>query len=152
MLDKVDLPASLSAAFKQAVYQVHAPDGDLILRIGARHTRLAALLRRENCRGAAILTAYNPQAQLCDDSFNEAVQETLLCSLQHQGLQWWPAVNLDPSGQWPPEPSFLVLNISLHQARWQARRFNQLAFVYIQPDGIPRLHHVQQRLQLPEPA
>lgn len=152
MLEKVDLPASLSKAFQQAIYQVQTPEGELKLRIGAHHPRLARWLDTENCRGAAILTAYNPQAQLCDDSFNEVVQETLLRSLQQLGLRWWPAVNLDPAGKWPPEPGFLVLDIGLHQARWLARLFNQLAFVYVRPDGTPSLQQVQQRLRQSEPA
>ncbi|WP_341667613.1 DUF3293 domain-containing protein [Alcaligenes sp. SDU_A2] len=149
MLDKLDLPASLSKAFEQAIYQVHSPAGDLTLRIGTRHARLAQLLRQENCRGAAILTAHNPQAQRCGDHFNLAAQETLLRALQQQGMRWWPAVNQDPEGQWPNEPGFLILDISLHQARLLARLAKQLAFVYIEPDGVARLHQVQQRLPAP---
>jgi hypothetical protein len=61
-------------------------------------------------------------------------------------------VNLDPKGKWPDEPSLLVLDISLQQARWQARLFKQLAFVYIPLNGKPQLHQVQQRLPVSDQA
>ena len=146
MSTQKDLPAALSHAFEKAIYREHSPQGDMDVRIGQLNRPLNQLLERENSRGAAILTACNPGAQICSRAFNDAVQESLLRDLQKQDLRWWPAVNLDPKGKWPDEPSLLVLDISLQQARWQARLFKQLAFVYIPLNGKPQLHQVQQRL------
>ncbi len=147
-----NLPAALSHAFEKAIYRVHSPQGDIDVRIGQLNRTLNQLLEQENSRGAAILTACNPGAQICSRAFNDAVQETLLRDLQKQDLHWWPAVNLDPKGKWPDEPSLLVLDISLQQARWQARLFKQLAFVYIPLNGKPQLHQVQQRLPVSDQA
>ncbi len=146
MSTQKDLPAALSHAFEKAIYRVHSPQGNIDVRIGQFNRTLNQLLQQETSRGAAILTACNPGAQICSRAFNDAVQESLLRSLQKLDLRWWPAVNLDPNGKWPDEPSLLVLDISLQQARWQARLFKQLAFVYIPLDGKPALHDVQQRL------
>lgn len=146
MSTQKDLPAALSHAFEKAIYRVHSPLGDMDVRIGQLNRSLNQLLEQENSRGAAILTACNPGAQICSRAFNDAVQESLLRDLQKLDLRWWPAVNLDPAGKWPDEPSLLVLDISLQQARWQARLFKQLAFVYIPPNGKAQLHQVQQRL------
>ncbi len=141
-----DLPAALSHAFEKAIYRVHSPQGDIDVRIGQLNRPLNQLQQQENSQGAAILTACNPGAQICSRAFNDAVQESLLRDLQKLNLRWWSAVNLDPAGKWPDEPSLLVLDISLQQARWQARLFKQLAFVYIPANGKPQLHQVQQRL------
>ncbi|WBM39025.1 DUF3293 domain-containing protein [Alcaligenes faecalis] len=152
MSTQKDLPAALSHAFEKAIYRVHSPQGDMDVRIGQLNRPLNQLLERENSRGAAILTACNPGAQICSRAFNDAVQESLLRDLQKLDLRWWPAVNLDPKGKWPDEPSLLVLDISLQQARWQARLFKQLAFVYIPLNGKPQLHQVQQRLPVSNQA
>ncbi len=152
MSTKKDLPAALSHAFEKAIYRVHSPKGDIDVRIGHVNRPLNTLLEQEKSQGAAILTACNPGAQICSRAFNDAVQESLLRDLQKMTLRWWPAVNLDPAGRWPDEPSLLVLDISLQQARWQARLFKQLAFVYIPLNGKPQLHQVQQRLPASVPA
>ena len=152
MSTQKDLPAALSHAFEKAIYRVHSPQGDIDVRIGQLNRPLNKLLEQENSRGAAILTACNPGAQICSRAFNDAVQESLLRDLQKLDLRWWPATNLDPRGKWPDEPSLLVLAISLQQARWQARLFKQLAFVYIPANGKPQLHQVQQRLPVSDQA
>ncbi|MDV2115840.1 DUF3293 domain-containing protein [Alcaligenes faecalis] len=147
-----NLPTALSHAFEKAIYRIHSPQGDIDVRIGRLNRTLNQILEQENSHGAAILTACNPGAHICSRAFNDAVQETLLRSLQKQNLHWWPAVNLDPKGKWPDEPSLLVLDISLEQARWQARLFKQLAFVYIPVNGKPELRYVQQRLPVAKQA
>ena len=45
----------------------------------------------------------------------------------------------DPEGEWPHEPSFLVVGISRAEAEALGRRFGQLAIVYARKGEPPEL-------------
>lgn len=136
----------VSRAFKQAVYQIHSPDGKVELRIGKASTTLRQLMQTQGVKHAAIITAYNPQARLTDENLNRHAHIALLQAVEALHLPWWPATNLDPTGAWPDEPSILILGITVEQARWLARRFRQLAFVDIGSRAVPKLNFVQQHM------
>ncbi len=148
MQDPAGSPTHAARAFKQAIYQVHSPEGLLDLHIGKVSLPLREHMAHHGVRHAALLTAYNPQAQLTATAMNRQAQISLLKTVEDLHLPWWPGVNLDPQQKWPDEPSLLILGMSVEQARWLARRFRQLAFVGIPASGVPKLHFVQQRLPI----
>ncbi|MCX5589824.1 DUF3293 domain-containing protein [Alcaligenes endophyticus] len=146
MQHKLNQPPAMSRAFKQAIYQVHSPVDLVELRIGKVSGSLRKHMQALGIKHAAIISAYNPQAQLTGDNLNRHAHSTLLQAVEALQLPWWPAVNIDPSGGWPAEPSIMILGITVDQARWLARRFRQLAFVSIGPRAVPKLNFVQQHM------
>jgi hypothetical protein len=50
-----------------------------------------------------------------------------------------PGKGVDPAGEWPGEPSLLILSINLEAADVLGRAFRQNAFVWASADAIPQL-------------
>lgn len=134
------IPAPTIAAFRAARYRVPAPEGDLLLAVDHPNPELAALLRNRNAASMAILTAFNPAGVLQHQDLNRAAQARLMRDLQLSGHQFLTGCNEDPKQCWPDEPSLLVLEISLPEARCLAARYGQLAFLWADAQSAtPRL-------------
>jgi len=50
-----------------------------------------------------------------------------------------PGVGRDPRGEWPAEPSVLVLGISRREAEILGRSYEQNAVVFVERGGAPEL-------------
>lgn len=50
-----------------------------------------------------------------------------------------PAAGLDPDGQWPPEPGYLVMDMEDRDVATFGRKYRQNAVVRVGADGIARL-------------
>ena len=70
---------------------------------------------------------------------NEAAQSKLEAELTAAGLSFLRGEGVDPSGQWPGEPSVLVLGISGDEAQRLGRAFGQNAIVVAGRDAVARL-------------
>jgi hypothetical protein len=128
------------AAFRATHYRFDYPDGELLLTVDAPSAILAALLRSNGVETMAVLTAFNPGGNLQAPPINVRAQQLLLDDLAAGGFSLFSGRNEDPSGEWPVEQSFLVLGITLGQARKIAARHNQLAFLWTDAkDATPRL-------------
>jgi hypothetical protein len=129
---------ALREAYRAARYRV--ADGDLLLAVDQPSPALAALLRRLDAPTAALFTAFNPSGLRQADALNHAAHVDLLHDLHQAGYHSLAAVNEDPRGQWPDEPSLLVPAISLAAARALAARYRQLAFLWMDAaSATPRL-------------
>ena len=66
-----------------------------------------------------------------------------MARLEHEldawGLPWLRGEGVDPAGDWPGEPSLLVLGLDEAAARALARRFGQNAIVCAAADAVPHL-------------
>jgi|AAFX01.2.fsa_nt_gi hypothetical protein len=130
---------ALRAAFRATCYQFDTPQGRLQLRIDEPDPALQALLRNHAAGSAAVLTAFNPQANRRDQSANLQAQQILRRDLAAQGFTLYPGRNDDPAGEWVEE-SFLVVGISRRDARSFASRHDQLAFLWTDAaSATPRL-------------
>jgi hypothetical protein len=128
------------AAFRATRYHFDSPDGELLLQVDVAHAGLAALLRRHGAGCAAVVTAFNPQAIRQDDARNLAAQTSLHGDLTAAGVTFLAGRNEDPSGQWPSEPSCLMIGMPLAEARALAARYGQLAFLWTDAtSAAPRL-------------
>lgn len=124
--------AALDAAFRQTTYRAHTPQGTVDIRI-----EQVPLGLDDTCW--AFLTAYNPLPRNLDDQENQRRQQELETQLLQKGWRFHPGEGVGDDGTWPPEPSFLVLGLTLEQATALAATYDQLSFVYGKPGGVAEL-------------
>lgn len=103
-------PAILDA-YRATHYEIRAPGGQVILSVG-KPARLALEKVGISCDRLAIITAWNPFSQMMSASENNHRQGRLEREIIRAGLCFYPALGRDPSGQWPAEPSFAILDPS----------------------------------------
>ena len=118
--------ARLEAAYRATTYRIHAPQGDIDLRIGVASPALAALLREEGSDCWAIITAWNPGSKLQDAATNAAAQARLQEWLSGEGYRCLPGENC-ADADWSAEPTCFVFGISEAAARTGGSRFGQNA-------------------------
>lgn len=109
------------------------------MSIGRKSQGLASCLRAESASSAAVITAFNPRSVSKLPTENDARHADLIASIQAVGGKYFDAEGRDPSAQWPPERSVLLLDASFARAADLADRFEQNAFVFAGPDAVPRL-------------
>lgn len=123
-------PESLEAAYRAAIYRVLLPDGPLDWRIGAANAAGDGRLRARGCRERwVLLTAVNPRSQPLSAEENRDRQASLENTLQSERQRYLPALHIDPSGRWPDEPSFLLLDPPARLAESLAHHWEQNAIV-----------------------
>ena len=151
---------SIEAAFRATTYRVTTPEGGFALRIGVADRAFDDFLGRlpdapdpsdspairatagssavSTRSGWGILTAYNPGVLLAEHD-NRLRQERLRDRLAASGRHFLPACNLADDGAWPPEPSYLVLDVNEQQIVALGREFCQLAVVWGRRGAVPQL-------------
>lgn len=125
-------------AYEETEYRVFG-NMPMTLRIGVRHALLACLHLEHNVECSAFVTAANPLGILNSDAENTRHQAALAEELTHKGLRFISGVGQHPSGQWPGEPSFLILGLSLEAARQLGVQYRQNAIVWCGNDATPQL-------------
>ena len=123
-------------AYRGAQYRV---DAGFVLSIDQRSAALAAWQATHGVDCSALVTACNPAGQLADAQHNHLATRALAARIEGASWTSCPATGLDPQGQWPPEPGFLIAGLDLESARSLGRTFKQNAIVWSAADAIPRL-------------
>jgi hypothetical protein len=132
------IDASTRNAYRETEYRVaHALP--FVLRVGQTSSELAALYRKQGVRCAAYLTAANPLSQAASDEINAQTNGQLMADLRGRSLTVLEGVGQHPSGNWPGEPSFLVLGLDLEASKSLGRKYEQNAIVWCGEDAIARL-------------
>lgn len=134
----------LLESYRNACYELHLSTGAVVLKVDVPCPELGELLLSAGVSGAALLTAYNPGSDQRSFVQNAAAQQTLKLRLLREGYRLTPATAIDPAGQWPHEPGFLVLGISFADAMSIARDFQQLAFLWCNASAVPLLIETNQ--------
>jgi hypothetical protein len=134
----MDLDPDLIAAYQQAHYVVFG-EPELVLRIGEPNAQLDALLEEEGAETAAYLTPANPRGEIWGEEENRAALETFLESLRETSYTCYEGEGRDPTGEWPPEPSLLIVGISRPAAEVLAEKLEQKAIVFIAKGRAPSL-------------
>lgn len=117
------------AAYRATTYAVADGPHRLEIRIGERCAALDALLAARGLAEWAYLTAHNPGGQLAAPAANAAAQARLEADVAASRLESLRGASLGDGGDWPPEPSLLVLGLARHEALALARRYGQEALV-----------------------
>ena len=111
-------------------------DPPLLMKIGEQSDDLRVLLGSMGVESAAFITAWNPRSEQLTDDENDDRQGMLLTDIEKMRLNY--LVSLGQLDDWQ-EYSYLVLGIDKDQATAIATRFEQNAYVWIGPAGIPEL-------------
>ncbi|MFA7324111.1 MAG: DUF3293 domain-containing protein [Candidatus Nanopelagicales bacterium] len=92
---------------------------------------LFSVLRQASC---AVLTAWNPGFLRPGDAVNARRNAQLRARLVLSGYEVWPALGASPDGAFS-EPGFLAWEISLDEAVFIARGFDQFAIYWYDETG-----------------
>jgi hypothetical protein len=102
----------LSDAYQSTDFWVEdAPAGRFSFRCGERSERLDRLLVGHGLRDWAFITACNPGSQRLPDEENARRTRTLEVQLRGLPCVIYHGRGVGTVGDWPPEPSFLMLGI-----------------------------------------
>jgi hypothetical protein len=123
--------ARLEAAYRAAVYVVSAAADwpEVVIRCGANSDELDGLLTQQGVDEWAFITACNPRSELLPAAENEARMAKLRAALRDRKYRWLKGRGEDRAGDWPDEPSLLVLGIPEPDAVALAAQFNQHAIL-----------------------
>ena len=131
--------STLITAYRATHYCVTGVSEPFILRVDERSDDLARCHAEHGVTTSAFLTAFNPHSVTTDDDSNDASQKRLVAALQSRQYPCLEGLGVDPIGDWPAEPSLLVLGISFADAHSVGAEFAQNGFVWCDADAIPRL-------------
>ncbi|MEO6421438.1 MAG: DUF3293 domain-containing protein [Candidatus Nitrotoga sp.] len=135
--DSVISPETIQA-YRETDYRVDR-ERSLVLRINEFNESLATLykINRVNC--CAFITACNPFGQAIDETANAHLQEKLASEIKNRGLIYFKGSGKNIIGDWPSEPSYLVLGISLEASKSLGIKYDQNAIVWCGSDAVPHL-------------
>ncbi|MFN6962361.1 MAG: DUF3293 domain-containing protein [Pyrinomonadaceae bacterium] len=129
----------LEHAFVNTNFVVDSPTLRFTIRIGRRSEALDAVLRETTAETWAFVTAYNPFARQLPPEVNIARQNEMIEELRSAGYDLYPGYGSSTTGEWPPEPSVLILAIERDTAIALGRRYGQLAIVFGRVGQAPEL-------------
>ena len=139
MLATTPVSPALVEAYRRTKFRVADRGWSFVLR----HEEYSKVL--EECHRAlgvtcsAYITAWNPRSDSRSQAENEAARARLEAELAAGGYAFLRGVGVDPSGQWPWEPSVLVLGISGGDAQRIGRGYGQNAIVVAGRDAVARV-------------
>ena len=116
----------------------HTPQ-DMVLTVGQRSERLAALFVDRSVSCGAFLTAYNPLGVLQSDAANDQGHAELGGKLKALGLQVIEGSGSQVGTEWPAEMSYFALGLNLEAAKAFGTHFNQNAIVWAGADAFAQL-------------
>lgn len=136
----MSITEELLSAFRSTLYLVDLPDQRVQLQVDVPSEPLQRWLQSRGHFCAALLSAHNPAAQQRDALANQRAHHELVALLRERGLESHGGRNVDPRQRWPAEDSLLVADLPLPQAHRLAVHFGQVAFLWCDASGVPRLH------------
>ena len=126
-------------AYLATDYRLGHTDQDIVLNIGKRSERLAALFAYTGFKCGAFLTAYNPQGSIQSDVANACGHAELASKLRELGLQAIEGSGSEEGTKWPAEKSFFALGLALEPAKDIGLHFHQDAIVWVSEESLPQL-------------
>ena len=126
-------------AFLATDYRLGHTAQDIVLTIGQRSERLAALFAAKGVNCGAFLTGYNPQGTRKSDKANDQAHSQLAARLQELGLHGIEGSGSEKGTKWPAEKSYFALGLALELAKAIGSHFDQDAIVWVGPDAVPQL-------------
>ncbi|MPW19275.1 DUF3293 domain-containing protein [Paraburkholderia sp. CNPSo 3157] len=138
MFSDSQIPRATIQAYLETHYCVRG-SMPATLKIGEYNALLAAIHDAHAVRSSAFITACNPFSRMLDDAANVDRQLSLARELSQRGLTSIDGVGEHPSNGWPGEPSFLVLGVSVKDAKALGMQFGQNAVVWCGGDAVPQL-------------
>ena len=132
--------AELEAAYRATAYWVDLPSGErFVLRCGERSAPLDAVLGAAGVDTWAYITASNPGSTRLSAAANAERMAALEAELRGRTLGFLAGEGRGDAGDWPAEPSRLVLGIAEPDAVTIGRGFGQKAILAGTRGGLVRL-------------
>ena len=130
-------------AYLATSYRIGHTAQDIVLTIGQRSDRLAALFASSVVDCGAFLTAYNPRGTQQSDAANELAHAELAAQLQglRRGLdlQAIEGSGSEEGTDWPAEKSYFAMGLDLETSKTIGTHFDQDAIVWVGADAVPQL-------------
>ena len=139
MSEKTQIHPDKVRAYLATDYRLGHTDQDIVLNIGKKSERLAALFVGNAVTCGAFLTAYNPQGTIQSDMANAQGHAELASKLQELGLKAFEGSGREDGTDWPTEQSYFALGLALETAKTIGTHFDQDAIVWVGPDAVPQL-------------
>lgn len=132
------IPEETIQAYQETAYRVES-ESQFTLLVDMQSPALLALYKRTGGDCCAFITACNPLGAMYSDQQNADLQGAFEVELKRRSLSYLNGIGQHPANEWPGEPSFLVLGLSLEAARTLGTQLKQNAIVWCGPDAIPKL-------------
>ena len=126
-------------AYLATDYRLGHAAQDIVLTIGQRSERLAALFAAKGVNCGAFLTAYNPRSTIQPDEVNDRAHVQLAAKLQELRVHAIEGSGSEEGTEWPAEKSYFALGLALEPAKAIGTHFDQDAIVWVGPDAVPQL-------------
>ena len=136
---RTEIPRDKIEAYLDTHYRVGVDPDAFVLRIGQHSPDLALRYAAIGSDCALFITAFNPLGQEQDDDANKDAHARLGEQLREVSDHVIEGDGADPTGQWPPEKSYLAFGIDVDTARELGRRVQQDAVVWIGKNAVPQL-------------
>lgn len=132
------IPQDVIQAYLETHYHVHG-SAPTTLKVGEPNTVLAALHDAAGVTHSAYITACNPFSVEQEPARNAELQRALAEALRQRGLRHIDGIGQHPANGWDGEASFLVLGLSLNEAKALGAQLGQNAIVWSGADAVPQL-------------
>ena len=121
----------LAAAYRATAYLVAAAEGreSFVIRCEERSAATDRLLQRHGLHDWAFITACDPRSRVLTPAENATRMARLVAAVDDLGHPYLAGSGEGADGQWPAEPSLLVLGIPEADAIRLATAFDQHAIL-----------------------
>ena len=126
-------------AYLATDYRLGHAAQDIVLTIGQRSERLAALFAAKGVNCGAFLTAYNPRGTLQPEAANHLAHAQLATQLEQLGHEVIAGAGSEKGTDWAAEESYFALGLALAPAKGIGTHFDQDAIVWVGADAEPQL-------------
>jgi hypothetical protein len=116
----------LLLGYEATCYSILIPKIDIYL--GKENEALQSFLKEHDFKSWCFITAWNPFSKALSVEENIALNSLLEQDLTHYAV--FAAEGKDTIGNWPPEISFFVGNISREDAIYFGKKYEQNAIVF----------------------
>ncbi len=134
-----NISQGLIDAYQTTDFRVGNGSEHFTLRIGLPCEALKELYASREQSSALFITAFNPCSKQQEDDLNQAAQRSLLAELRTRTPDLIHGEGVSSIGDWPGEPSWLALGLTLEESKRLGTRFGQNAVVWAAEDAVPLL-------------
>lgn len=138
------IPPNLLAAYEKTLYWVRTSP-NILLRPSTISDDAYQLLQKHDADSAVIITSDNPKSELRSKEENAFYRDKLQQEVIQSQCPFFLTVSVDPTGSWPDEHGFLVLDLTIAETYRLMNTFEQWAVVWVQNDGTVSL--ITQRVE-----
>lgn len=125
----------LLLGYEATCYSIINPKIDIYLK--KENKELNSFLKERNFTSWCFITAWNPFSKALSIEENKVLNLLLEADLKNH--HFFPAEGKDTLGDWPPEISFFVGNVSREYAIDLAKKYEQNAIVFGVVDALAEL-------------